>query len=100
MNHPFLSVIIPAYNEEKSLPGTLRSVFSYLGKQSYSWEVLVVNDGSEDRTKDLALEFQKSFPELRLIENFKNRGKGFAVKNGVLHSKGDLVLFMSCLYPI
>ncbi|OGY38783.1 MAG: hypothetical protein A2418_02565 [Candidatus Brennerbacteria bacterium RIFOXYC1_FULL_41_11] len=94
MNHPFLSVIIPAYNEEKSLPGTLRSVFSYLGKQSYSWEVLVVNDGSEDRTKDLALEFQKSFPELRLIENFKNRGKGFAVKNGVLHSKGDLVLFM------
>ncbi len=94
MDKIFLSVIIPAFNEEKSLSETINSVFNYLKKQSYFWEVIVSNDGSRDHTKDLVLEFQKSWPELKLVDNPQNRGKGLAVKNGVLQSQGELVLFM------
>lgn len=94
MNEIYLSVVIPAFNEERSLPGTLNSVFGYLKKQSYSWEVVVVNDGSSDHTKDLVLEFQKSFPQLVLVDNRVNRGKGFAVKTGVLRARGEVTLFM------
>ncbi len=91
---PFLSVVIPAFNEERLLPGTLNSILNYLKKQSYSWEVIVSDDGSSDHTRELVLEFQKSFPELILVDNQINRGKGFAVKEGVLRSRGELVLFM------
>lgn len=89
-----MSVVIPAFNEERSLPGTLNSVLGYLKKQNYSWEVILSDDGSSDHTKELFAEFQKSFPELELVGSQENRGKGFAVKNGVLHSRGELVLFM------
>jgi len=94
MKDVYLSVIIPAFNEEKPLPETLNSVFGYLKKQTYSWEVIVSNDGSKDHTGNLILEFQKSYPELKLVDNRKNQGKGFAVKSGVLQSRGELVLFM------
>ena len=94
MKEVFLSVVIPAFNEEKSLPETLNSIFGYLKKQSYSWEVIISNDGSSDHTKELVLEFQKSFPELSLIDNLTNLGKGSAVKSGILQAKGELVLFM------
>lgn len=90
----FLSVVIPAFNEERLLPGTLNSIFGYLKKQSYSWEVVVSDDGSSDHTKDLVLEFQKSFPELILVDSPVNRGKGFAVNRGVKTAQGDLVVFM------
>ena len=94
MKEIFLSVVIPAFNEERLLPGTLNLILGYLKKQKYSWEVIVSNDGSKDHTKELVLEFQKSFPELYLIDNLTNRGKGYAVKSGVLQAKGELVLFM------
>jgi dolichyl-phosphate beta-glucosyltransferase len=94
MKDIFLSVVIPAFNEEKSLPETLNSVLGYLKKQNYSWEVIVSNDGSLDHTRDLVLEFQKSFPELILVDSQINHGKGLAVKNGALQSQGELVLFM------
>lgn len=91
---PFLSVVIPAFNEERLLPGTLNSILNYLKKQSYSWEVIVSDDGSSDHTRELVLEFQKSFPELILVDSQINHGKGLAVKNGILQSQGELVLFM------
>lgn len=94
MTNVFLSVVIPAFNEEKSLPETLNSVLGYLKKQSYSWEVILSDDGSSDHTRELFLEFQKSFPEFKLVSGQKNRGKGFAVKKGVSYSRGELVLFM------
>jgi glycosyltransferase involved in cell wall biosynthesis len=94
MNKIFLSVVIPAYNEQFNIIETLNSVFGYLKKQDYAFEVIVVNDGSKDKTKDLVLEFQKSFPNLVFIDNQVNRGKGFAVKQGMLKARGELALFM------
>lgn len=89
-----LSVIIPAYNEEQRLPKTLESVREYLSKQSYASEVLVVSDGSKDRTCDLVREYMPSFPGLRVIEEAGNRGKGYAVKRGMEEAKGAFRLFM------
>lgn len=88
----FLSFVIPAYNEEKRLPRTLERVFDYLGKQNYSWEVIVVDDGSEDKTAAVAESFQSRNPNLRLIRN-THRGKGYAVRTGVLASRGKFIVF-------
>ncbi|GAH96414.1 unnamed protein product [marine sediment metagenome] len=82
-----LSVIIPAYNEEKRLPKTLREINDYLKKQSYLSEIIVVNDGSTDRTSEVVKELQKIIPNLKLI-NIENSGKGYAVKKGILEAKG------------
>lgn len=91
---PFLSIVIPAYNEEKRIGRTLEGTFEYLGAQSYDYEVLVVNDGSHDRTAEKVLEFaQQTSGRLRLIENPGNRGKGYAVRNGMLQARGDVALF-------
>ena len=87
-------MIIPAYNEQLNIIETLNSVFAFLKKQNYSFEVIVVNDGSKDKTKDLVLEFQKSFSNLVFIDNLINRGKGFVVKQGMLKAQGQIALFM------
>lgn len=94
MEDIFLSVIIPAYNEQFNIIETLNSVFGYLKKQAYSFEVIVVNDGSRDKTADLVREYQKSFPNLILLDNSINRGKGFAVRQGMQQARGKLALFM------
>ena len=93
LSNPFLSVVVPAYNEERNLPATLNLILAYLKKQNYSWEVIVVNDGSTDHTKELALEFQQA-ANLIFVDYQPNRGKGFAVKSGVQQAKGELILFM------
>lgn len=89
----FLSIIIPAYNEEKRIGPTLVRIHSFLRGRSYDYEVLVVDDGSTDNT---SREVKKSdlFKEnkLRIISNGSNRGKGFSVKNGILNSRADFVL--------
>ena len=91
---PFLSIIIPAYNEENRIGRTLAGTFEYLDAQSYDSEVLVVNDGSRDRTAEVVLEFAKrTSGRLRLVENPGNRGKGFAVRNGMLQAAGEIALF-------
>lgn len=91
---PFLSIVIPAYNEENRIGRTLAGTFEYLGAQSYDSEVLVVNDGSRDRTAEKVLAFaERSSGRLRLIENPGNRGKGYAIRNGMLQATGDIVLF-------
>ncbi len=87
-----LSVIIPAYNEEQRLPGTLRAVHDYLQRQSYESEVIVVNGGSRDRTGDIVREQIPVMSRLRLVET-ENKGKGYAVKRGMLASYGDIRLF-------
>jgi len=85
---PFLSIIIPARNEETRLPRALGQVFAFLEKQAYSCEVLVVENGSQDRTLEMAREFTRSFPGLRILHE-DLPGKGRAIRRGVLEASGD-----------
>lgn len=88
-----LSIIIPAYNEEKRISQTLLAIDRYLSKQNYDYEILVVNDGSKDKTAEIVRNFQKIVKNLRLIDNKENKGKGGVVKQGMLEAKGDFRLF-------
>lgn len=88
MGKPYLSIIIPAYNEEKRLPRTLEQVFGFLQKQDYLAEVIVVENGSQDRTLEIALSFCERYPQLRILQN-RERGKGLAVQRGMLEARGD-----------
>lgn len=90
---PHLSVVIPAYNEERRLVPTLDRVSAWLSQQPWSSEVLVVNDGSRDATADVVLRFASQDPRVRLINNDRNRGKGYTVAHGVREAQGDLILF-------
>ncbi|MBU2109966.1 glycosyltransferase family 2 protein [Patescibacteria group bacterium] len=89
----YLSVIIPAYNEENRIPKTLRAISSYLQKQPYSYEILVVCDGPKDKTADVVRDLKLSVPNLDLIDRKKNMGKGYTVKEGMFASKGKIRLF-------
>lgn len=89
-----LSVIIPAFNEEKRLPKTLLEVDEYLEKQGYEYEILVVSDGSTDRTAEKVKGLMGQVENLRLIDNKENHGKGYVVRQGMLEARGDFRLFM------
>ncbi len=91
---PFLSVIIPAYNEAKRIPLTLIDVDRKLGKADYSSEVVVVNDGSTDNTSEVVTKFLPLVKNLRLVDNKENHGKGYVVRQGMLEAKGNYRLFM------
>jgi dolichyl-phosphate beta-glucosyltransferase len=93
MNEPYLSVIIPAYNEEKRLPKTLEEIDKYLRKQNYNYEIIVVNDGSKDKTAEIVREMFSEFRNLKLIDNKINQGKGAVVRQGMLSAKGEYRLF-------
>jgi len=88
-----LSVIIPAYNEAGRLPRTLQHILSYIREKAWSAEVIVVNDGSTDRTVDVVKKFCAQHAFVQLIDNIVNRGKGGAIRDGVLRAKGDIILF-------
>ena len=89
----YLSVIIPAYNEEKRISETLKSIDGYLSRQNYDYEILVVSDGSKDGTSNLVRGLGSDIKGLRLIDNKENHGKGYVVRQGMLDAKGDLRLF-------
>jgi glycosyltransferase involved in cell wall biosynthesis len=93
-NNVHLSVIIPAYNEEDRIEKTLRAVDAYLSRQPHQYEIIVVNDGSRDRTAQVVKGMEPFVKNLRLIDNALNQGKGTAVKQGMLGAKGELRLFM------
>ncbi|MDP8298569.1 MAG: glycosyltransferase family 2 protein [Candidatus Tantalella remota] len=89
-----LSIVIPAYNEEKRITRTLDRVYDFMKEKDYDYEVIVVDDGSSDDTLIKVAESCFSADNrLRVIRNGENRGKGFSVKKGVLGSKGEYVLF-------
>lgn len=93
---PLLSIVIPAYNEEQRLGKTLTESFNYLAAQDYTSEIIVVDDGSSDRTVEVANGFQSRASEktkLSVLKNPGNRGKGYAVRNGMLHANGEIHLF-------
>jgi dolichyl-phosphate beta-glucosyltransferase len=95
MNSPTLdlSIVVPAYNEESRLPKTLDSIFAYLQVRPFRAEVIVVDDGSSDRTSEIANNCREKYPNLRLISNEGNRGKGFSVRHGMLEARGEIALF-------
>ena len=85
---PFLSIVIPAYNERRRIVGTLEEVAAYLAGRPYSWEVVVADDGSTDGTPDLVREFQGGRPGVRLLP-LSHGGKGWAVRHGMLAARGE-----------
>ena len=89
-----LSVIIPAYNDERHIKETIKAVYGYLFSHGLDHEIIVVTDGSKDRTPEIVESLTAEVPTLFLIKHEKNRGKGFVVKTGMLKAKGDLRLFM------
>jgi dolichyl-phosphate beta-glucosyltransferase len=90
---PYLSVVVPAYNEEGRILPTLTRLHEYYSAQDYTYAVCVVSDGSKDGTARLVGEFIGRHPEFSLIEYQPNRGKGHAVRRGMLAAEGDLILF-------
>lgn len=93
MPYPSYSIVIPAFNEARRIPATLASVVACVREKKWLAEVVVVNDGSRDNTAELVMEFARNAPEVRLIENPGNRGKGYSVRNGLLYSLGEVVMF-------
>lgn len=87
-----LSVVIPAFNEEKRIKNTLVSVCDFFEMENICGEIIVVNDGSMDKTMETVRKFQRKAKSLRLIDLYKNLGKGFAVKEGIYASNGKLIL--------
>lgn len=87
------SFVIPAYNESERLSVSLPKVLDYILQKRLSAEIIVVNDGSTDNTADIVRRFMRLHPDIRLVENPGNRGKGYSVRNGMLHASGDLLLF-------
>jgi glycosyltransferase involved in cell wall biosynthesis len=88
-----LSVIVPAYNEAARIEQTLERLQSYLAPSALSYEILVVNDGSNDGTPDVVRRWTRGVPQLKVIDRGANRGKGFTVKEGMLKAAGKIRLF-------
>ncbi|MBT3605221.1 MAG: glycosyltransferase family 2 protein [Candidatus Latescibacteria bacterium] len=95
---PHLSLVLPAYNEASRIDLTLTKTISYLNSQPYSWELIVVDDGSSDQTVDLVEAFALEHPNIRIVSVVPNRGKGHALKKGVLQATGYYIGFMDADY--
>ncbi len=93
MPKPFLSIIIPAHNEAERIPKTLIDIDKYLSQAGFSYEIVVVNDGSKDKTAEVVEKMQEFIKNLRLIDNKQNQGKGGVVAQGMLEAKGAIRLF-------
>ena len=93
MTAPRLSIVIPAYNEVERLPPTLREITAYLARDGRSAEIIVVDDGSTDGTSEDTRRLAATEPAIRLIRLPQNRGKGFAVRTGVVNATGHRILF-------
>jgi dolichyl-phosphate beta-glucosyltransferase len=90
---PTYSIIIPAYNESARITTSLDKLLAHIAQERWSAEVLVVNDGSRDNTADIVRRYARQNPNVRLVENPGNRGKGYSVRNGMLSATGDVLLF-------
>lgn len=88
-----ISIIIPAYNEEKRIPEALNKILKYLKERKMKNEIIVVVDKGKDRTLEVIQRYSKKYKNIKYIYNPKKQGKGYAIKKGILASKGNLVLF-------
>ena len=87
------SFVVPAYNESGRIRPTLDEILRYAAAQNWDTEILVVDDGSRDDTPEVIREYARAHAQIRLLQNPGNRGKGFSVRNGMLHARGDICLF-------
>lgn len=85
---PYLSLIIPAYNEEQRLPASLQSVYDFVSQQAYGWEVIIAENGSSDNTLEIAQDFAGKHPGFHIVRA-AGRGKGLAVRQGMLFAQGE-----------
>jgi dolichyl-phosphate beta-glucosyltransferase len=90
---PELSIIIPSFNEEQRLPASLEKIARYIQEKRPNTEVLVVDDGSTDGTAALANSWKDRIPQIRVLSNGTNRGKGYSVRHGAQEARGEAVLF-------
>jgi dolichyl-phosphate beta-glucosyltransferase len=99
---PLVSLVIPTYNGVDELPETLRDAQAYFGQQSYLHEIIVINDGSQDRTAATLEALATAYPELVVLTNASNMGKGFSTKRGILESNGRYVFYtdVDLSYPL
>ncbi len=93
MGQPFLSIVIPAYNEALRIENTLERIQHHLESKTFPVELIVVDDGSTDRTADLLRGAAARHPAMRVLRNDRNRGKGFSVRRGMLEARGEFILF-------
>jgi glycosyltransferase involved in cell wall biosynthesis len=98
MPYPSYSIVIPAYNEAARIGDALQSVVACVKERGWNAEIVVVDDGSRDQTAEIVRTFAQSLsasghPEVRLLQNPGNHGKGYSVRNGILHSFGEVVMF-------
>jgi len=92
-DRPQYSIVVPAYNESARLGSTLRQILDHFHEQRWDVEILVVDDGSRDNTAELIRSYAAAHPEVRLVQNPGNQGKGYAVRNGMLQARGQVMLF-------
>jgi len=90
----YLSVVIPAYNEEKRIGATLLAIDKYLSLQKYEYEILVVSDGSTDKTVDVVQKYKQLVKNLEVVDNLENKGKGAVVRQGLQEVRGKYRIFM------
>jgi len=88
-----LSIIVPSYNEQLRLPSSLERIAAYIARSRRKTEVLVFDDGSEDKTAEVAASYADRIPHLAVLRNGENRGKGYSVRHGMRAAKGEVVLF-------
>lgn len=92
-NQMYISIVIPAYNEERRIVRTLEAITAFLDRKSYGSEVIVVDDGSSDGTVAAVAAMSAKLPRIKIVRNDENMGKGHSVKRGVMEAEGDLIFF-------
>ena len=90
---PSVTIVIPAFNESVCLGRTLDRILDFIYREAWPAEIIVVDDGSTDETAELVQTYAQRNPSVRLLSNPGNRGKGYSVRNGILHANGEFILF-------
>jgi len=96
----YLSVVVPSYNEENKIEKDIKLLYEYFNKQTYNFEIIIVNDGSKDKTLDILTKIKERHKNLKIVSYPENKGKGYAVKTGVLQATGKYILFVDAGYCV